>query len=190
MIQSEGSKTRLGFGYLKTRVKKQSEYYIYGMYIALAITVLIMFLTESFFPNFILEDGLLTDFQRSISSTEAFYSNTAGMYLDPEVVRSSLMTEILNSGIFAIFYFFIVLITSFVIVYPFYNRYITKEVEGLTDDNVLTGTEVLEDERYLSKLKELGEESEDSFTLSKVYKFNEVRRVPKKAKIEDLDTRH
>lgn len=187
MIDSKGAKTRLGFSYIKTRFWKEGEYFIYPTYIALAITVLILFLTERIFPNFILEDGLFNDWQRSIGATEPFYSETAEAYLDPNVVRGALMTKILDAAAFSIFYFFIILATSFAVTYPYYNRFMEKKVDGLTDDNVIAGTEVLTDDKFLEKYSALSELSEDSFSLTEIYKFKKVNKVPKNTQYLDLN---
>jgi hypothetical protein len=187
MRNIEQEKTRLAFSYVKTRFKKQSEYFVYGMYAAMLITVVVMILTEVFFPNFILQDGLFSDWQRAFNSSKPFYSEAAGQYLDPRVVKGALFTEIIDSLIFSIFYFFGVLLTSFVLIFPVYNRFITEKVAGLTDDKILEGTEVLEDEKFVGMYDQLRREEQEGFTLTKVYKFEEVDRVPKAGKFMDLD---
>lgn len=192
MKNQENTKTRIGFSYMKTRVKKQAEYFLYAFYLALAMTVIVMVLTEIYFPNFILQDGLLSDWHRSFNSSKPFYSSVTGQYLDPSVVKGALMTEILDSIIFSVLYFFGVLITSLVFVFPLYNKIIAKEVAGLTDDKILEGSEVLDDDKFLSiynKLSKEEENPEDSFSLTKVYKFEEVKKVPKKGKFIDLDNK-
>jgi len=192
MRNQENAKTRIGFSYMKTRVKKQAEDFLHASYLALAMTVIVMILTEIYFPNFILQDGLFSDWQRSFNSSKPFYSPVAGQYLDPAVVKGALVTEILDSMIFSVFYFFGVLITCMVLVFPFYNKIIAKEVAGLTDDKILEGSEVLEDDKFLAifnKLSKEEENPEDSFSLTKVYNFDKVRRVPKAGKFIDLDSR-
>lgn len=176
MTNTEGAKTRLGFSYIKTRVKKQAEYFIYASYFAIAIAITVIVLTELTFPNFILQDGLWADWTKAMSSQKPFYSHVAKQYVDPDVIRGALTVEILNSVMFSIFYFFAIFATSFAVVFPIYNKIMKRAVSGLTDDKVKRGTEILKDDKFLDTYKKLQDTENDSLTLTKIYSYEEVKR--------------